>query len=99
MFHCTSNMLAFVFGPAFVIYIIYFFSLLCSVWVGNHPTEVEVPLLFQSSGVACTITFHCGTSFEDPFYFIVFCHFPVWCPGSGVVLDCIDFGSLPPYLL
>ena len=20
----------------------------------------------------------------------VFCRFPVWCPGSGVVLDCID---------
>ena len=23
--------------------------------------------------------------------------FPVWCPGSVVVLDCIDFGSLHPY--
>ena len=22
--------------------------------------------------------------------FVVFHHFPVWCPGSGVVLDCID---------
>ena len=22
--------------------------------------------------------------------FVVFCHFPVWCPGSGVVLDCIE---------
>ena len=22
--------------------------------------------------------------------FVVFCHFPVWCPGLGVVLDCID---------
>ena len=21
---------------------------------------------------------------------VVFCHFPVWCPGLGVVLDCID---------
>ena len=21
---------------------------------------------------------------------LVFCQFPVWCPGSGVVLDCID---------
>ena len=20
----------------------------------------------------------------------VFCHFPMWYPGSGVVLDCID---------
>ena len=24
------------------------------------------------------------------YVFIVFCHFPVWCTGSGVVLDCID---------
>ena len=22
---------------------------------------------------------------------LYFCHFTVWCPGSGVVLDCIDF--------
>ena len=22
--------------------------------------------------------------------FIVFCHCPIQCPGSGVVLDCID---------
>ena len=22
--------------------------------------------------------------------FIVFCHFPILCPGSGVVLDCIE---------
>ena len=21
---------------------------------------------------------------------LCFCHFPMWCPGSGVVLDCID---------
>ena len=21
----------------------------------------------------------------------VFCHFPMWNPGSGVVLDCIDY--------
>ena len=24
-----------------------------------------------------------------------FCHFPIWCPGSGVVLDCIAFRYLP----
>ena len=24
-----------------------------------------------------------------------FCHFPMWCPGSGVVLDCFDSWSLP----
>ena len=21
---------------------------------------------------------------------LCFCHFPMWCPGLGVVLDCID---------
>ena len=21
---------------------------------------------------------------------LVFCHFLMWCPGSGMVLDCID---------
>ena len=23
-------------------------------------------------------------------FFLCFCHFPMWCPGSGVVLECID---------
>ena len=23
--------------------------------------------------------------------FLCFCQFPIWCPGSGLVLDCIDF--------
>ena len=23
-------------------------------------------------------------------FYCVYCHFPMWCPGSGVVLDCID---------
>ena len=23
--------------------------------------------------------------------FLVLCHFPIWCLGPGVVLDCIDF--------
>ena len=27
------------------------------------------------------------------------CHFPMWYPGSGVVLDCIDSWSLPSFLL
>ena len=22
--------------------------------------------------------------------FLCFCHFPMWCPWSGAVLDCID---------
>ena len=27
-------------------------------------------------------------------YVMCFCHFPIRCPGSGVVLDCIDSLSL-----
>ena len=27
--------------------------------------------------------------------FLCFCHFPMWCPGPGVVLDCIDTRYLP----
>ena len=30
---------------------------------------------------------------------LCFCHFPIWYPGSGVVLDCINSLSLPPFLL
>ena len=30
--------------------------------------------------------------------FLCFCHFPIWCPGSGVVFDGLDSWSLPsPY--
>ena len=31
--------------------------------------------------------------------FLCFCHFPMWCPGTGVVLDCIDSRFLPSSLL
>ena len=31
--------------------------------------------------------------------FIVFCYFPMWYPGSGVVFDCIVSWSLPSFLL
>ena len=30
--------------------------------------------------------------------FLCFCHFPMWCPGSGVVLDCIDSRSFAFFL-
>ena len=30
---------------------------------------------------------------------LCFCHFPIRCPGSGGVLDCIDSWSLPSSLL
>ena len=31
--------------------------------------------------------------------FLCFCHFPMWCPWSGVVFGCIDSWSLHSYLL
>ena len=31
--------------------------------------------------------------------FLCFCHFPIWCFGSGMELDCIDSWSLPSFLL
>ena len=31
--------------------------------------------------------------------FVWFCHFPMWCHGSVVVLDCINFWSVPTCLL
>ena len=31
--------------------------------------------------------------------FRYFCHFPMWCPGTSVVLDCINSWSLPSYIL
>ena len=35
-----------------------------------------------------------------PVIFIVFfCYFPIWNPGSGVMLDCIVFWSMPSFLL
>ena len=30
---------------------------------------------------------------------LCFCHFPMWYPESGVVLDCIASRSLPLFLL
>ena len=31
--------------------------------------------------------------------YLVFCHFPMWCPGSDVVPDCMDSWSLPSHFL
>ena len=32
----------------------------------------------------------CGKGLTYWLFLLCFCHFPMWCPGSGVVLDCID---------
>ena len=29
-------------------------------------------------------------TFLDTMFSCAFCHFPIWCPGSGIVLVCID---------
>ena len=31
--------------------------------------------------------------------YLCFCHLNIWYPWSGMVLDCIDSWSLPPFLL
>ena len=38
------------------------------------------------------LAFVCGVKLRD-------CYFPIWYPVSGVVLDCIDSRSLPPFSL
>ena len=49
--------------------------------------------LWSPAGKGLTSCLSCVLSF------VVFCHFFVWYPASGVVLDCIDSRSLPPYLM
>ena len=60
--------------------------------VGHFVIYVRVCLVFLS--------FHCSdlvTYYERALCSLVcdvllcLCHFPMWCPGSSVVLDCIDF--------
>ena len=46
----------------------------------------------------------CGTSLHRylifaPLLTLCFGYFPIWYHGSGVVLDCIDSWSLPPFIL
>ena len=43
-----------------------------------------IAALWSSAGKGLASWFSCVLCF------IVFCHFPIWCPGSGVVLGCID---------
>ena len=55
----------------------------------NFPPEI-FPLL----DVHCSLMVTCWerANLLALLYLILscFCHFPMWCPGSGVVLDCID---------
>ena len=68
-------------------------------------------LLFVFRVCHAVLSVHCSLALWSPvekgltswlscmWCFLVFCHFPMWCPGSGVVLDCIDSWSLPSFLL
>ena len=47
-------------------------------------------VLWSSAGKGLTSCLWC---------LIVFCHFPMWYPRSGVVLDCIESWSLVPFFL
>ena len=38
-----------------------------------------------------------GSAVQD--VLLCFCHLPIWCPGSGVVFDCLDSWSLHSSLL
>ena len=43
----------------------------------------------------CFVTFLYGVSGQVRYLIVLipstcFCQFPIWCPGSGEVFDCID---------
>ena len=61
-------------------------------WGGNS-ILLSVLLLQSSSFLALRLT----SWLSCVWCFIVFFHIPMWCPGSGAVLACIDSWSLPPY--
>ena len=52
------------------------FVMLCCLFIAASWSPAGKGLTSWLSGVQC---------------FFVLCHFQVWCPGSGVVLDCINF--------
>ena len=68
------------------------FCYLCFVSVMLAVLSVHCSLVVSSWERADLLALVCDV-------FLCFYHFPMWCPGSGVVLDCIDSGSLPSSLL
>ena len=40
-----------------------------------------------------------GKGLTSWLYCVCFCHFRIWCTGTGVLLDCIDSLSFPSSLL
>ena len=53
------------------------FCYLCFVFV--MPSCLLIAPLLSPAGKGLTSLLFC-----------VLCHFPIWCPGSDVVLDCIN---------
>ena len=52
---------------------------------------LHVCLCYAVLSVACSLMITCLERVDlSALLCVVFCHFPIWCPGSGVVLDCID---------
>ena len=49
--------------------------------------------------VRCSLVVTCWPLGSLVCDFFVFCHFPMWCPGSGVVLYCSDPDIWPSVLL
>ena len=50
-----------------------------------------------ASVLCCLVVTCCERG--DLLALVCFCHFSMWNPGSGVILDCIDSLSWPPLLL
>ena len=65
----------------------YLFYYLCLVFVCH--TVLSIP-----GSLAVT----CGERAGLLALLFVIIHFPIWCPGSGVVFDCINARSLPTFL-
>ena len=82
VFKPSGNVLADCFGAVLLLLIL--FCRLCFVFV-----FVILPCLFmQPCGHLMGKNWSNGPLVCN--VILVFCHFPIWCPGSGVVLDCID---------
>ena len=48
---------------------------------------IVFPMLFAS--VHCCLVVSCWERADLLVMLLYFCYFPMWYPGSGVVLDCI----------
>ena len=86
-FRMNSLLMVILFCASFVDHLCY----LCYVFVMRYCLFIAV--LWSPVGKGLITWLSCV------WCFIVFCHFLVWFPRSGVVLNCIDVSSLPPNLL